>query len=114
MAQPAKKKKSDDNILKKVIFGRILSLDFFKRHWVSVFVVMVAILIYITNRYQCLTRMEDIRKLEQELEVAKTERIRAKSAYMSRIRESSMQHTVDSLNLGIMVQDSPPFRVSRD
>lgn len=76
MAQPAKKKKSDDNILKKVIFGRILSLDFFKRHWVSVFVVMVAILIYITNRYQCLTRMEDIRKLEQELEIVETERIR--------------------------------------
>lgn len=52
---------------------------------------MVAILIYITNRYQCLTRMEDIRKLEQELEIVETERIRERSTYMSRIRESSMQ-----------------------
>ena len=114
MAQPAKKKKSDDNILKKVIIGRILSLDFFKRHWVSVFVVMVAILIYITNRYQCLTRMEDIRKLEQELEIVETERIRERSTYMSRIRESSMQEMVDTMHLNLKIQDQPPYKLTKN
>lgn len=45
--------------------------------------------------------------------MAKTERVRAKSAYMSKIRESSIQEMVDSLGLGITVQEQPPYRLSR-
>ena len=56
-------------------------------------------------------QMETIQRLERELEVAKTERIREKSTYMSRIRESRMQHKVDSLRLGLTVQEQPPFRL---
>ena len=55
--------------------------------------------------------METIRSLQKELEVAKTERVRAKSIYMSRIRESSMQHMVDSLGLGLTIQEQPPYRL---
>lgn len=106
-------KKSRDSFMLRALHGRIISIDFFRRNWLVVLAAMVMLMVYITNRYKCQTQMEEIRKLEQELEVAKTERIRAKSAYMSRIRESSMQHTVDSLGLGITVQDRPPFRVSR-
>ena len=65
------------------------------------------VLIYITNRYQCLTRMEEIRRLEQELEVVETERIRVRSTYMSRIRESSMQEMVDTMHLNLRIQDKP-------
>ena len=118
-AQPTTKEKrknreTRDSFMLRALHGRIISTDFFRRNWLVVIAAMVMLMVYITNRYKCQTQMEEIQKLEQELEVANTERIRAKSAYMSRIRESSMQHTVDSLNLGIMVQDSPPFRVSRD
>lgn len=109
-----KNRETRDSFMLRALHGRIISTDFFRRNWLVVIAAMVMLMVYITNRYKCQTQMEEIQKLEQELEVAKTERIRAKSAYMSRIRESSMQHTVDSLNLGIMVQDSPPFRVSRD
>jgi hypothetical protein len=70
-------------------------------------------MIYITGRYECQTQMETIRSLERELEVAKTERIRAKSVYMSRIRESSMQHMVDSLHLDLTVQEQPPYRIHK-
>lgn len=114
MAKPTAKKKSSDNIIKKFMFGQMLSLDFFKRHWVSVFVVVVAILIYITNRYQCLTRMEDIRKLEQDLEIVETERIRERSTYMSRIRESSMQEMVDTMHLNLRIQDQPPYKLTKN
>ncbi len=74
---------------------------------------VVMLMVYITNRYTCQTQMERIRTLERELEVAKTERVRAKSAYMSKIRESSIQEMVDSLGLGITVQEQPPYRLSR-
>ena len=89
------------------------SIDFFRRNWWVVLGVVVMLMVYITNRYTCQTQMERIRTLERELEVAKTERVRAKSAYMSKIRESSIQEMVDSLGLGITVQEQPPYRLSR-
>ena len=69
-------------------------------------------MVYITNRYQCLTRMEEIRKLEHELEIVQTESIRERSEYMSRIRESSMQELVDTMHLNLRVQDKPPYRLA--
>ena len=70
-------------------------------------------MVYITNRYQCLTRMEEIRKLEHELEIVQTERIRERSEYMSRIRESSMQELVDTMHLNLRIQDKPPYKLSK-
>jgi len=114
MAQAAGKSKKikDDNLLVKLINGRLLSSDFFARHWKSVLLAILMVLIYITNRYQCLTRMEEIRRLEQELEV-ETERIRVRSTYMSRIRESSMQEMVDTMHLNLRIQDKPPYKLSK-
>ncbi len=115
MAQAAGKSKKikDDNLLVKLINGRLLSSDFFARHWKSVMLAILMVLIYITNRYQCLTRMEEIRRLEQELEVVETERIRVRSTYMSRIRESSMQEMVDTMHLNLRIQDKPPYKLSK-
>ena len=115
MAQAAGKSKKikNDNLLVKLINGRLLSSDFFARHWKSVLLAILMVLIYITNRYQCLTRMEEIRRLEQELEVVETERIRVRSTYMSRIRESSMQEMVDSMHLNLRIQDKPPYKLSK-
>ena len=115
MAQAAGKSKKikDHNLLVKLINGRLLSSDFFARHWKSVLLAILMVLIYITNRYQCLTRMEEIRRLEQELEVVETERIRVRSTYMSRIRESSMQEMVDTMHLNLRIQDKPPYKLSK-
>ncbi len=57
--------------------------------------------------------MEEIRRLETELEIVKTERLRVRSAYMSNTRESSMQHLIDSLGLNLRVQDRPPFKLEK-
>ncbi len=67
-----KTKKKNDNILLRTLHGRILSSDFFINHWKSVLLALFMILIYINNRYQCATRMEHIRKLEQRLEIVET------------------------------------------
>lgn len=107
------RKRVKDTWLLRTLHGRILSIDFFKRNWVVVLGVVVMLMVYITSRYECQTKMERIRALETELEVAKTERVRAKSAYMSRIRESSMQKMIDSLRLGLTVQEQPPYKLSR-
>lgn len=108
-----KKTGKNSSLISRALHGRILSVDFFRRNWLVVLGVVVMLMVYMTNRYTCQTQMERIQRLEKDLEVAKTERIRAKSTYMSRIRESSMQHLVDSMRLGITVQEQPPFKLSK-
>jgi uncharacterized membrane protein (DUF106 family) len=105
----AKKKLS---ITARVLYGDVISSEFFSKHWIGIFCLAVLVLIYISTKYQCLTSMETIKKLESELEVAKTERIRERSTYMSRIRESSMQELVDSVMPGLSVQEQPPYQLS--
>lgn len=100
-----------DSLMLRALHGRVLSTDFFRRYWWIVLGSAAMLMIYITNRYTCQTQMETIRSLQKDLEVAKTERVRAKSIYMSRIRESSMQHMVDSLGLGLTIQEQPPYRL---
>ena len=97
----------------KALHGRVLSIDFFRRYWMVVLAAVVMLMVYITNRYTCQTQMETIRTLQRDLEVARTERIRAKSVYMSRIRESSMQHLIDSLQLGRTAPLPSQARISR-
>lgn len=114
MASKDKKSRKTGKVIKRTIMGRFLSVDFFFSHWKAVLLGMIMVLAYITNRYQCLTRMEEIRRLEQQLEIVETERIRERSTYMSRIRESSMQTMVDSLHLQLRIQDQPPYHLPRN
>lgn len=114
MAQTNTKQNKKDNILTRILYGRFLSVDFFTRHWKAIALGMLMVMAYITNRYQCLTRMEEIRRLEQQLEVVETERVRERSTYMSRIRESSMQELVDTMHLHLRIQDQPPFKLSKN
>ncbi len=100
------------DVVSSIIYGRALSADFFARHWLKVLLFVVMVLVYITNKYQCLTKMEEIRSLEQRLEVVETERVRVRGEYMSRVRESSMRNLVDSLHLNLKVQEQPPFKLS--
>lgn len=113
-AQTDSDSRSPWEYLGKVRRGQILSLDFFRRHWGVIAVVMLFLLLYITNKYYCQTSMEQIRALDRELELVKTERVRAKSIYMSRTRESSMQQLIDSLGLGLSVQPRPPYKIIDD
>lgn len=112
MAKKKSNKPKEPSVFEKLIYGQVISSDFFARNWLFVFSVVVIIMAFITNKYNCQTSMEEIRRLDAELEIVKTERIRVRSAYMSRIRESSMQHLVDSLNLNLHVQERPPYKLA--
>lgn len=101
-------------IFSRLIHGQLLSSDLFVRNWLLVLTGVVLILMYITNKYNTQTKMEEIRALNKELQIVKTERIRVRSAYMSRIRESGMQELVDSLGLGLTIRERPPFSVPQD
>ena len=115
MAQRKSRTKTDENpgVVKRLLLGQVVSSDFFARHWLIVFSIVTLIMVFITNKYNCQTKMEEIQRLKTELEIVRTERVRVRSAYMSRIRESSMQKLVDSLGLNLRVQQRPPYQLER-
>lgn len=103
-----------ESFIAKFLRGRLLSSDFFARHWLPTLIFIVVMMVYITTKYTCKTNMERIAALEKRLEIVENERSRERSAFMSRIRETSMQHLVDSLHLNLRVQPQPPFKIAKD
>lgn len=99
-------------VVSTMIEGRLVSGDFFARHWLQVFVILAMVLVYITNRYSCQRSMEEIRRLNNRLDIVQTESYRVRGEYMGRIRESQMRRTLDSLGLDLAVQSRPPYHVS--
>ncbi len=107
--EKAKKKKG--SVISSAVRGRWLSTRFFSRNWGIILALVILVMIYITNRYQCLTAMENIQKLNKELEVIKSERIRQKSEYMNAIREKTMQKSIRDAGLDLTHRDQPPFKL---
>lgn len=95
----------------KLFLGDLISSKFFSRHKFTIIGIVVLLILYISFQYECKTRMETIDNLNKELAIVRSESIRQKSAYHSHIRESVMQELVDSMGLGLKVQDQPPFKI---
>lgn len=108
------KTETSSSMLRQVMFGQVVSSDFFARNWVAMMLIVAMILVYIAGKYTCQTKMEQVRRLNRELETVRAERIRAKSEYMGKIRESAMQGMVDTLHLGLRIQEYPPFVIETD
>lgn len=107
-------KASSGSMLRQLMYGQIVSSDFFARNWMALLLVVVMVLVYIAGKYTCQTKMEQVRSLQRELETVKTERIRVRSDYMGKIRESAMQQMVDTLHLGLSVREYPPYIVDSE
>ena len=96
-------------LLQRVLYGNMVSTDFFVRHWIKVFLLVVIAMIFISTKYQCMTAMDKIKQLQDSLNIARTESVRERSTYMSRTRESAMKHLVDSVFPGLAVPEHPAF-----
>lgn len=99
------------SLVSRTLYGRLLSLEFFRRHWLGVFMCVMLVMIYISNKYSFQTRMETVNSLRSELGVIRTEFIRERSVYMSEIRESAMRRRLDSIGLDLTYQVQPPFQL---
>ena len=110
MAKSAKEK--NDNIFKRIFQGRIISADFFFKHWVTIALVLVISFIYISTKYTCQLRKEKIITLRKDLNNAKTDCVKYSADFKSQIREARMKSLVDSMRLNLVQVDQPPFKLS--
>lgn len=95
-----------------LVQGRVISSQFFRKYMVQIVMVVLLLMIYIANRYDCVTGMETITKLRTEYQVVRTQLQRERATYMTSIRESAIQHKADSLGLGLAVQQQPPYKLT--
>lgn len=104
---------SKQSFISRLFRGQLISSDFFVRHWLPVTIFILVMMVYITTKYTCQTNMEKIVALEKRLEVVENEKARERSAFMGRIRETSMTQLIDSLHLNLRVQPQPPYKIPR-
>lgn len=88
-----------------------VSGKFFLRHLPLIVMGVFIALSYISVRFDCVTAMETVSHLRTRLELVRTDTQRERSAYMSATCESSMQRMVDTLHLGLRIQECPPYRL---
>lgn len=89
-----------------------VSARFFLQHFSAILVGLFMAMVYISARFDCTTAMERVQRLRIQLEVVRTETQRERSAYMSATCESSMQQLVDTLHLGLNIQERPPYVIN--
>lgn len=109
-----KAKHSTPEWISDVRYGRSLSVDFFKRNAWLLMILIIAMLSLMGLRYKTKTRMEEIKKLTTELQLAESSKLQEKAAYMSLIRETEMKRLVDEKGLGLEFQEHPPFELELD
>ncbi|MDE6076694.1 MAG: hypothetical protein K2G29_03095 [Muribaculaceae bacterium] len=119
----SKKKKNDNDNNKKskkshattwisdVRYGRSLSVEFFKRNAWLLMIIVVSMLALMGLRYKTKTKMEEIKRLTTELQIAESSKLQEKAAYMSLIRETEMRRLVEENGLGLEFQEQPPFEL---
>lgn len=97
-----------------VRYGRSLSVEFFRKNAWFFMIFVVAMLALMGLRYKTKTKMEEIKKLTAELQIAESSKLQEKAAYMSLIRETEMRRLVEENGLGLEFQEQPPFELQLD
>lgn len=96
----------------RIAHGRLISSHFFRKYMVQTVLIIALLMIYIANRYDCVTGMETITRLRTQYQVVRTQLQRERSTYMTAVRESAIQHKADSLGLGLSIQQQPPYKLT--
>lgn len=101
-------------IFTRVGHGQVVSSKFFKKNFFVTGLVVILSIGYISVRFDCTTSQERIASLQRRIDVMSTDKQRERSLYMTLTRESSMQHLVDSLRLGLSIPGQRPQTISYD
>ncbi len=95
--------------LKNIIGGDILATDFFRRQAGLLFLIMVLIIIYINNRYECQLQLIEIDNLKKELIDIKYDAPTRSSELMERSRQSRIEEYIATKESDLQTSTNPPY-----
>lgn len=94
-----------------VLSGTILTEDFFVKNTRFMFVVFFIVVLYISNRYSCISKMAEIQSLERDLKDVKYESLTISTDLTGVSRQTQVQTLVDQNGLELQVAKEPAFRI---
>ena len=105
-------KKKTPGWVAELRYGQSISIEFFRANaWLIMVIVVVGIAL-MGLRYKTRTRMEEIKKLTSELQLAESTMLDEKSKYMTLVRETEMKKMVHQRGLHLEFQEQPPYILS--
>lgn len=113
-AMEAKPKGNGYSWVNELRYGRSISVEFFKSNAWLLLIFVVAVIALMGLRYKTKTRMEEIKRLNVELQRAESAKLQEKASYMSLIRETEMRRLVKEKGLPLEFQEAPPYQLETE
>lgn len=105
-------KKKTPGWVAELRYGQSISIEFFRANAWLIMVIVVVVIALMGLRYKTSTRMEEIKKLTSELQLAESTMLDEKSKYMTLVRETEMKKMVHDRGLHLEFQEQPPYILS--
>lgn len=105
-------KKKTPGWVAELRYGQSISIEFFRANAWLIMVIVVVVIALMGLRYKTRTRMEEIKKLTSELQLAESTMLDEKSKYMTLVRETEMKKMVHDRGLHLEFQEQPPYILS--
>lgn len=96
-----------------VVGGTILTEDFFLKNTKFLLVVFVLIVLYISNRYSCISKMAEIESLRQELKDAKYESLSTSSLLIGTSRQSQVESLLQKNGVDLTSSTDPTYMIKK-
>lgn len=94
-----------------VLSGTVLTEGFFLKNTHFLFVIIVIVALYISNRYSCISKMAEIQTLERELKDVKYESQTISTELIGISRESQIQKLVNDNGLDMKIPHDPIYKI---
>lgn len=97
-----------------VLSGGILTENFFLKNAGFMLFIFVIIALSISNRYSCLSKMDEIRTLQIQLEDAKYESLVISTELTSASRQRRIQDMVEEKGIDLNMPKQPAYEIEED
>lgn len=97
-----------------IIGGDILAAEFFRRQVKLLVLVMVLVIFYINNRYECQQQMIRIEELKKDLTDIKYDALTRSSELMEHSRQSRIEEYIATQQSDLQSATTPPYLIRND
>lgn len=97
-----------------VLSGTVLTENFFVKNTRFMLVIFVIVVLYISNRYSCISKMAEIQKLERGLKDVKYESLTISTELIGISRESQVQTLVQKNGIELSNSEDPVFTINTE
>ena len=107
------KRRPNRHSWKSFIGGDILATEFVRRQAKLLGLVMLLVLFYIHNRYECQQQMIRLEDLKEELTDIKYDALTRSSELMERSRQSRIEEYISTRESDLQTATTPPYLIRK-